>query len=227
MTIYKYNDPIKQDKVKPEMVPRPRRKACCGIVVLFGGIAFLGLGLVATVIFARARYAAARKYQYEAFCGVQNQEYKERVEFDDSHERLTMTRVPEIDNRYQLILHDFARNLSVIVDRERARCFIYDLDRAKVLSPTSLMDVIEKKKAGHYTPNITVIKTEYVIRMPKLDNVEKECELSDKSCEIRDECASLDAYRLDKVKGRTLTANKCEYWTGLKNDTMNSVLVNC
>uniref|UniRef100_A0A915PYG2 Integral membrane protein 2 n=1 Tax=Setaria digitata TaxID=48799 RepID=A0A915PYG2_9BILA len=76
------------------------------------------------------------------------------------YERISVPRFGS--NRPAVFVHDFRKNLTVIVDLLSNRCFIKELDRSVVAAPTSLIDLVEKMKRGHYK-NPTIVRRTYRI----------------------------------------------------------------
>ncbi|KAL1457690.1 hypothetical protein WDU94_007891 [Cyamophila willieti] len=79
--------------------------------------------------------------------------FREEFELDSNGVFEKMT-VPEFERgRNSKFIHDFAANMTGIIDVAGERCFVMPLDRTVVLPPQSLKDLIEKMANGYYTIN--------------------------------------------------------------------------
>ena len=103
------------------------------------------------------------------------------VEVDEKHyERIHM---PKFNNfRETLVLHDFTRNYSGIVDFQERICYVMRLNRAKITPPKDWMDLIRKFASGYYMPKASVLKSKYRVSEGPITDIsrfgiyiEKEC----------------------------------------------------
>jgi len=121
--------------------------------------------------------------------------YDEKVEVDQAggaYEKLDVP--PILDFRRSTVVHDFERNLTTIVDRDHARCFILPLNRSAVTQPKNFIDLLEKFKSGYYIPNAELVRDQYRVRQPAVDDIssfgpyiEAECQYFDSYLLTRDE----------------------------------------
>ncbi|XP_069104509.1 integral membrane protein 2B-like [Argopecten irradians] len=95
---------------------------------------------------------------------------EEMIEVTDNvFERISM---PEIDDILKsLILHDFERNKSAIVDYHDRVCYVMNLNRNEVSPPRNLIDLLNKINSGYYLPRANVLKRKYRVVSPALDNI--------------------------------------------------------
>ena len=137
---------------------------------------------------------------YMDMCDVQYHEgstsgqFQESVEIDRINGFYEKLHVPPVlDSRRSTIVHDFEKNLTAIVDNDRARCFVMDLNRTTVQPPQSFMDLVIKTRSGYYIPNAEVIRSRYRVVEPRVEDVIPFGEY------IYYECQYFDTYRLIRM----------------------------
>jgi len=122
---------------------------------------------------------------------VQLGSFVETIEFDDDdfvHERLDVP--PILESRRSTVVHDFEKNLTAIVDRDNERCFVMQLNRTAVKPPRSFMDLMIKYRSGYYLPDAEVVRDNYKVQLPAVDNIESF------GFYIWFDCHSYETYRL-------------------------------
>ncbi|XP_033760950.1 integral membrane protein 2B-like [Pecten maximus] len=88
---------------------------------------------------------------------------------DNVFERISM---PEIDDILKsLILHDFERNKSAIVDYNDKVCYVMNLNRNEVSPPRNLIDLLNKINTGYYLPRANILRRKYRVVSPALENI--------------------------------------------------------
>jgi hypothetical protein len=119
---------------------------------------------------------------FMALLGADDGEFEQGITIDDdNHEHIE---VPKIGGtRSATVLHDFNKNVTAIVDREQAYCFVMPLNRTLVMPPRDFFDLLVKLKTGYYIPDVDVIRENYRVITPPVndltpfgDNVFKECQ---------------------------------------------------
>lgn len=109
---------------------------------------------------------------------------------EDDIERIE---VPKFDEcRRSVVIHDFRMNLSVIVDNDDGECFLMDLDRKHLSPPKSFSELINRYMSGYYMPKVDVIRRDYQVVMPALQD------LQFAGINIMMECTGYNTYRLEK-----------------------------
>jgi integral membrane protein 2B len=142
------------------------------------------------------------KYHEEYASGVggggagvaaQRGEFSEGVEIDQYHGAYEKLEVPPVlDFRRSTVLHDFEMNLTAIVDRDHARCFILPLNRAAVKPPKNFLDLLDKFKSGYYLPNAEIVRESYKVVIPPIADLEP------LGYYIWSDCQHFDTYHLVK-----------------------------
>lgn len=125
--------------------------------------------------------------------------FTEQVDLDMGEhaddEGVTKIDVPDFkDGRVGRFLHDFLYNQTVIVDKDTSRCFLMDLDREKVLPPTSFRDMMMKMFQGKYQVDMNVVQENMRVVVPAMDD------FTGVSPRIMSECgpATMRLYKLEK-----------------------------
>jgi hypothetical protein len=96
----------------------------------------------------------------------------EEFEIDSGNSTYERLNVPPIlDSRRSTVVHDFEKNLTAIVDRDRERCFVMPLNRTTVKPPRSLFDLLMKYQSGYYFPDAEVIRDEFKVLLPAVDDL--------------------------------------------------------
>lgn len=123
--------------------------------------------------------------------GTVSGQFQESVEIDRVNGIYEKIQVPPVlDSRRSTIIHDFEKNLTAIVDNDRGRCFVLDLNRTVVQPPQSFMDLVIKTRSGYYIPNAEVIRSRYRVLVPRVEDVTPFGDY------IYYECQYFDTYRL-------------------------------
>ena len=65
----------------------------------------------------------------------------------------------------------FQVNKTMILDTDKNRCFIMDLDRTEIEPPRTLMEVIEQMNNGAYNLNMDEIRKEMRVVKPALGHL--------------------------------------------------------
>lgn len=122
--------------------------------------------------------------------------FQEGFELDLDNDRYEKIDVPDFrDGRSGRFIHDFNNNLTGIVDNTGRRCFVMALDRAKVLPPRDLYDLIIKMWNGYYKVDTFVVKQSMRVVTPPV---------SDRATVgqyIAQECRNMTIYKLEKYVG--------------------------
>ncbi|XP_059178661.1 uncharacterized protein LOC131957870 isoform X1 [Physella acuta] len=120
---------------------------------------------------------------------------EERIQVSevDLYEELYTPRFDEV--RENLVWHDFARNFSVIIDREVRMCYVMKLNRSIIAPPRDLIDLVDKLMSGYYLPKARVIRENYHMVQPRLSD------LSTLGPRIASKCGEYATYWLEKFVG--------------------------
>lgn len=128
--------------------------------------------------------------------GLREELFDEHMDLDMEHEEYERIEVPDFTRgRKGRFIHDFALNKTGIVDLEKGRCFLMNLDRTRVLPPKGLFDLVEKMREGTYDIDTEVIKDNYRVVLPAVSDID------DMGYYIAKECAvkGFPTYRLEKM----------------------------
>jgi len=90
-------------------------------------------------------------------------------EIDYEEEDFEITQMPQLS--HGIYLHDFKVNKTMILDTDKNRCFIMDLDRTEIEPPRTLMEVIEQMNNGAYNLNMDEIRKEMRVVKPALGHL--------------------------------------------------------
>jgi integral membrane protein 2B len=99
--------------------------------------------------------------------------FSEEIEMDTergTYERLNVP--PILQSRRSTVVHDFERNLTAIVDRDNARCFVMPMDRSTVQPPKSFLDLLIKYKSGYYLPDAQIVRDNFKVQLPAVTDLE-------------------------------------------------------
>jgi integral membrane protein 2B len=98
--------------------------------------------------------------------------FEEQVEIDKTYGKYEKIEVPAFDevNR-AMVLHDFEKNMTAIVDRDRYRCFIMPLNRTVIKPPKDFWDMLSKLGSGYYMPDVEVVRERYRVVQPPMQNI--------------------------------------------------------
>lgn len=126
--------------------------------------------------------------------GLRRAYLEEQVEIDRAglYERLE---VPDFDDcNRAVVLHEFVKNLTAIVDKSAGHCFIMPLNRREVRPPKDFWDLISKLRSGYYMPDSRIVRHYYKVEKPAVRDPEIFGPY------IANECYMLDTFRLKKRK---------------------------
>lgn len=208
---------VKQENVKneeallPPLPPTVYRSRCCNACVLVIGL-FLVLitvvfgGIYFTKQLAQRKFRAVRYYEYEndvyepetlAHHGSHHKRmghFEEIIEIDTADWKYEKIEVPDFeDAKRAVIMHDFEKNITAIVDNDCRRCFILPLNRSDVIPPKDFWNLV---RSGYYLPDVVVIREEYRFVQPPLQFIRP------LGPYIWGECHRFDTYRLEKHNPR-------------------------
>ncbi|XP_048744402.2 uncharacterized protein LOC125657704 isoform X2 [Ostrea edulis] len=119
---------------------------------------------------------------------------------DDQIERIHMPSFK--DFRDTMILHDFQKNFTAIVDYDKRSCYVMKLDRMKVTPPKDWIDLIQKFATGYYMPRADILKKQYRVTLPALKDI------SFLGRYIEKECIYFSTYNMEKVVGNHFIAKR-------------------
>ncbi|XP_011414788.3 integral membrane protein 2A isoform X2 [Magallana gigas] len=119
---------------------------------------------------------------------------------DDKVERIHMPSFK--DFRDTMILHDFQKNYTAIVDYDKRSCYIMKLDRVKVTPPKDWIDLIQKFATGYYMPRADVLRKQYRVTLPALTDI------SFLGRYIEKECLYFQTYTMEKMVGDHFIAKR-------------------
>ncbi|KAH9512771.1 Integral membrane protein 2B [Bulinus truncatus] len=163
-------------------------------------LVILACGAIGAVVF----YRHLNKKVYNGVCG--NLYYEERGEpliepeyssyveekakVYDTLEELSVPKFDEV--RPNIVLHDFYRNFTTIVDSESHSCYVMKLNRTLIAPPKDLIDLLQKLMTGYYQPKAKVIRENYKAVTPAVDD------LSVFGPDIAAKCSMYNTYKLEK-----------------------------
>lgn len=119
---------------------------------------------------------------------------------DDKVERIHMPSFK--DFRDTMILHDFQKNYTAIVDYDKRSCYIMKLDRVKVTPPKDWIDLIQKFATGYYMPRADILRKQYRVTLPALTDI------SFLGRYIEKECLYFQTYTMEKMVGDHFIAKR-------------------
>lgn len=119
---------------------------------------------------------------------------------DDQIERIHMPSFR--DFRDTMILHDFQKNYTAIVDYDKRSCYIMKLDRSKVTPPKDWIDLIQKFATGYYMPRAEVLRKQYRVTLPALKDI------SFLGRYIEKECSYFQTYTMERMVGDHFIAKR-------------------
>jgi len=168
------------------------------VVTAVGGY-FIYHRLTKTTYSQHTETAQFKYYQYQQVGDLSGGErrrvnigsFTEKIEIEDQdymHERLDVP--PILESRRSTVVHDFEKNLTAIVDRDMKRCFVMPLNRTAVQPPRSFFDLLVKYKSGYYLPDAEVVRDNYKVQLPVVENVDVF------GFYIWSDCQYFDTYRL-------------------------------
>jgi len=175
-------------------VLRRRRALLCAMVVV--SVLLLCVVAMTTGLFV---YRRVRMNTWNMQCTVMYHEgeaadgrFEQSVQVDDTadvtYEKL---QVPPILNFFRsTVLHDFNKNQTTIIDSEHERCYAMQLNRETVKPPKDFFDLLDKLQTGYYMPDATLVRHNYKVLLPALDN------LDEFAVDVQIACADFQTYRL-------------------------------
>jgi hypothetical protein len=199
---------------------RRRRKivTVCNVLI---ALSIVAIGIIGGI----AVYSHLAKKTFQGFCGVRyferqqfqsnaerqynrhqiiSGEFEEKIELDLQNMKYERLEVPEIEEcKKATILHDFEKNLTAVVDRDHAHCFILPLNRSLVRPPQDFWDLLQKLKTGYYLPDMEVVRDRFRVVTPPLRD------LSPLGYHIWRECRYFDTFNLARI-GEPLALAKRE-----------------
>lgn len=203
--------------VQVRVAPAPKSRQCFNIILLTVAIAVLAAGIIGGVFLFKYMIHRSQKchvtVQYEqdqppklptplpqdgpypqdapySHSGYYVMEEDIDIQEVDDVERIEVPRFDEC--RRSVVIHDFRKNLTVIVDNDDHECFLMDLDREHMSPPRSFAELIRKYTAGYYMPKVDVIRRDYRVMYPALQD------LQFAGINIMMECAGYNTYMLEK-----------------------------
>ncbi|XP_059178662.1 integral membrane protein 2B-like isoform X2 [Physella acuta] len=201
------------NQVQVNYFQRKRRTYCIHLLLIIFILVVLACGAIGATVF----YKHLNKRVYSGVCGNiyidtqynrsldrfigdaledQPMDYvEERIQVSevDLYEELYTPRFDEV--RENLVWHDFARNFSVIIDREVRMCYVMKLNRSIIAPPRDLIDLVDKLMSGYYLPKARVIRENYHMVQPRLSD------LSTLGPRIASKCGEYATYWLEKFVG--------------------------
>lgn len=134
-------------------------------------------------------------------------QFTEKIEIDEEggvYERLDIP--PILESRRSTVVHDFEKNVTAIVDRDHGRCFVMPLNRTAVKPPKNFIDLLAKYRTGYYLPDAEIIRDNYKIQLPVVENLEPF------GVYIWYDCRFFDTYRLvhDEQPSAIVKRSACE-----------------
>jgi len=153
-----------------------------------------------------------RYYEYQDMSSsgvsqVQHQVYKQRIygefkeffEIDNFYGQFERIEIPQFyDIRRAVVLHDFEKNWTAVVDRENFRCFLMKLNRTSLKPPQDFWDMMEKLSNGYYLPDVELVRETYQAIVPPIDLSLHRDEFGN---HIGNECRIANTYMLRKITG--------------------------
>jgi len=191
------------------VVPVKRRRnhmiAAAAFLLFLSGIAFsFGFGIYIYNHLNRSYSSFFPVFYHEGTSSGQFQEY---IEIDTANGVYEKLHVPSVlDSRRSTIVHDFEKNLTAIIDKDRTYCFIMELNRTVVQPPQNLYDLIIKTKSGYYIPDGEVIRKQYRVLGPEIEDI---------GDYIYNECQYFNTYRLIRAD-EPYVRNRKRSVTGLR-----------
>lgn len=202
-----------------------RRSNMASICVLLTALIVFAVGILGGIYL----YQRMAHRRYQGWCGVSyyerqtegyvpgesqyysvHGEFEEHFEIDRDNGQYEKIDVPEFaECKQATILHDFNKNLTAIVDKDNARCFVIPLNRTVVTPPKDFWDLLSKLRSGYYLPDTEVVRQNYRVITPQVDN------LANYGYYIWKECRWFDTFKMVR-EGEPVALSKkkrsaCEY----------------
>jgi len=120
---------------------------------------------------------------------VESQQEQLELDFDiDVEEDKEELQMPELSKgKY---IHDFKMNKTAIIDHEKKRCFVFNLNRNDVASPRSLHEILRGMMKGMFDIDLHQIRKDMTITFPAVENFQEY------GPAIKNACNGLTTYRL-------------------------------
>ncbi|KAK0061042.1 integral membrane protein 2B [Biomphalaria pfeifferi] len=174
-----------------------RRTFCIHLLLTIFILVILACGAIGAVVF----YRHLNKKVYTGVCGnfyiggddTLNEPQKfvqEEVKVTGQLEELQVPRFEEV--KPNVVLHDFYRNYTTIVDAESHNCYVMKLNRSLIAPPKDLIDLMEKLMAGYYQTKAKVIRENYRPVLPAVNDP------IIFGSDINSKCYKYNTYRLEK-----------------------------
>lgn len=171
----------------------PVNRRCIYTIVSSAFLLFIcalnfGCGIYVCITTNKSYSDSCRVYYNE---GTISGQFEESIEIDTENSVYEKLHVPYVlDSSCSTIVHDFEKNLTAIVDKDRTYCFVMDLNRTVVQPPQSLYDALIKIKSGTFIPTGEVIREQYRVLGPKIKDIVLFGDF------IYSECQYFNTYRL-------------------------------
>jgi len=178
-------------------VQRRRRALLCAMVVV--SVLVLCVVCLTGALFGY-RYLKMNTKKYMECTLMYDDEYdvpqdfkfEETVEMEQTavgtYEKLE---VPPILNFFRAtVVHDFNQNQTAIIDRDHKRCYTMPLNPETVKPPSDLLDLFNKLQSGYYMPDARLVRQNYAVMLPALDN------LDSLAPDVQFACLKFHTYRL-------------------------------
>jgi len=134
----------------------------------------------------------AGEAQQAGSASEQTGSFSEQFEVDDTNKYERLQVPPILNFRRSTVVHDFEKNLTAIVDRDHSRCYVLPLNRVTVQPPANFIDLMEKFQSGYYLPNAEIVRENYKVQTPPMEDLEP------LGLYIWSDCQYFDTYRLVK-----------------------------
>lgn len=204
------------------LMARRRRGACANYCLLLSALIVLAMGIMGGLYL----YKSLSRRTYEGWCGVRYYEpvdevesmrqraqklytldnkyrrrygqFEERIEIDKTNGNYEFFEIPEFEESSPaIVVHDFEKNLTAIVDKFHYTCFLMPLNRSRIMPPKDQWDLMSKLVSGFYMPDVEIIRESYQVVQPEIPD------LREAGYYIWRQCHSHRTYMLEKVPQNT------------------------
>ncbi|XP_022197191.1 integral membrane protein 2B [Nilaparvata lugens] len=117
--------------------------------------------------------------------------FEESYIMDDNHEKLTTSFQ---GGKHNSFIYDFSSNETAIIDQDSKRCFVMPLDRAHVLPPKNLNDLLIKMRTGYYELDFSILRQSMRVVTPAISN------RSRLGMYIQRDCTMFPIFKLEKIE---------------------------
>lgn len=117
--------------------------------------------------------------------------FDESYIMDDNHEKLTTSFQ---SGKHNSFIYDFNSNETGIIDLDTNRCFVMPLDRAHVLPPKNLNDLLMKMRSGYYELDFSILRQSMRVVTPAVSDRSK------LGMYIQRDCQKFPIYKLEKIE---------------------------